>query len=288
MAAPSSLLQRTARAPAAPFRGAPAARGAARAGRAAPPRAAAGAAFSVDKPTLIDVPVSNHGARVRHIIYAKGLEGEIDIASPAALGGLGSAEYQAANPQGKMPVLLLPGGGVLPESEVIAQYLIDRWAGTGPAMTAATPELRAVAALAARLHDQYITPIQACMYRKQEPVERAALLAALVKQLDVLEGLCVGPNYIAGDAITAGDSALFPTFVFCTYILPRYFGWPDVFAGRPKLAAWWAALQRDPHAKRVMDEVAGGLEGWSAKGRWEELGITQQLREHPELKWVYP
>jgi hypothetical protein len=35
------------------------------------------------------------------------------------------------------------------------------------------------------------------MYRKMEAPERAALLQQLVKQLDVLEGLCVGP-YIAG------------------------------------------------------------------------------------------
>lgn len=36
-----------------------------------------------------------------------------------------------------------------------------------------------------------------------------------------------------------------------TQMLPDVFGWQDVFAGRPKLAAWWAALQQDPHAVRV-------------------------------------
>jgi glutathione S-transferase len=76
------------------------------------------------------------------------------------------------------------------------------------------------------------------------------MLAQLVKQLDVLEELCVGP-YIAGAQVTAGDSALMPTFVFISFILPRYFGWQDVFAGRPKLAAWWARMQQDPASKRV-------------------------------------
>jgi glutathione S-transferase len=56
-----------------------------------------------------------------------------------------------------MPILLLPDGTSLPESEVITQYLLDKCGGS---MQAATPELRAVAALAARIHDQYITPIQ--------------------------------------------------------------------------------------------------------------------------------
>lgn len=105
------------------------------------------------------------------------------------------------------------------------------------------------------------------------------MLAQLVKQLDVLDSICVGP-YIAGPSITAGDSALLPTFVFLTFILPRYFGWQDVFAGRPKLAAWWAHMQQDPAAKRVSAAAAAAaaasdqtvlrqcsdLDG--CKGRW--------------------
>jgi hypothetical protein len=184
------------------------------------------------------------------------------------------------------------------------------------------------------------------MYRKMEAPERAAGLAQLVKQLDVLEGLCVGP-FVAGNTITSGDSALLGTFVFLTFILPRYFGWRDVFAGRPKLAAWWAAMQADPCARRVrrrgqrsgrqgqrllicecmvgwrceegggggaaaaehvaghatraccpcclrvccvaqvIDEVAGGLEAWAAKNRWEDLGIVQQLQDNRQLQWAY-
>jgi glutathione S-transferase len=55
---------------------------------------------------------------VRHIIYEKGLENEFDIVSPSQLGGLGSEQYVALNPQNKMPLLLLPNGQSLPESEV--------------------------------------------------------------------------------------------------------------------------------------------------------------------------
>lgn len=56
--------------------------------------------------------------QVRHVIYHKGLEADIDIASPAMLGGLGSDTYKAVNPQGKMPLLLLPDSSAIPESEV--------------------------------------------------------------------------------------------------------------------------------------------------------------------------
>jgi hypothetical protein len=45
-------------------------------------------------------------------------------------------------------------------AQVIAQYVLDRWASSGPSLRAATPELRAKAALATRVHDLYITTIQ--------------------------------------------------------------------------------------------------------------------------------
>jgi len=38
---------------------------------------------------------------------------------------------------------------------------------------------------------------------------------------------------------------------------------------------------------QVIDEVTGGLEGWASKNRWEDLGIVQQLQQHPELQWAY-
>ena len=70
------------------------------------------------RPTLVDVPVSNNGARVRFVIYKKGLKPSFDIVSPQTLGGLKGERYLSLNPQGKMPVLLCPDGGVWPESEV--------------------------------------------------------------------------------------------------------------------------------------------------------------------------
>jgi len=69
-------------------------------------------------------------------------------------------------------------------------------------------------------------------------------------------------------------------------MLPDVFGWKDVFAGRPKLAAWWRHLQGDAAAVRVMDEVRGGLKGWVEKDRWRELGIREQVKD-TSYKWSY-
>lgn len=59
-----------------------------------------------------------------------------------------------------MPLLVLADGTALPESAVIAGFLLDKHAGQGPSMAAATPEARARGALAVRVHDLYIAPVQ--------------------------------------------------------------------------------------------------------------------------------
>ena len=71
-------------------------------------QASPAAAPTFSKPTLLDVPISNNGARCRYVIYRKQLEEIIDIQSPKVLGGLKSEQYMACNPQGKMPVLSKP------------------------------------------------------------------------------------------------------------------------------------------------------------------------------------
>eukprot|EP00887_Chlorella_sp_A99_P005155 scaffold40.g5155.t1 len=124
-------------------------------------------AFTPAKPTLITTPVSNCAARVRFLVYKKGLEEEIAFLRPVdpPFEGLKSAAYLALNPQGKMPMLVLPDGTALPESQVIETYLVDKYAATGPSLLPPTPEARARAALAARILDLYITPVQVRTWR---------------------------------------------------------------------------------------------------------------------------
>ncbi|KAL4440204.1 hypothetical protein ABPG75_003205 [Micractinium tetrahymenae] len=245
---------------------------------AAAPEAPAG--FRPEKPTLFGVPVSNCAAQNRFIIYKKALEGEVDIQAPKLLGdkGVKSPAYLALNPQGKMPLMVLPDGTALPESQVIEAYLLDKYSGVGPSLQPPTPELRARAHLARRVHDLYIQPIQGCMYKKMDAADRCDQLQSIAFQLDVLEELVEGP-FVAGEEISFGDAALFPTFVFFTEILPKHFGWASVFEGRPKLAAWWAAVQADPEAARVIAEMRNGLADWEAAKRWDTLGISAQVAD---------
>lgn len=227
--------------------------------------------------TLYDVPVSNNGARIRFLIYKKGLN--VHITPPADIGGLKSLEYLDLNPYGKMPLFVLEDGTALYESQVIESYILDKYKDFGPSLIPETPELRARAALAARIHDIYIASVQGCLYKDMvSPEERFMELKKIAFSLDVLENIVEGP-FICGGTMSFGDSALFPTFVFLTYILPRHFGWKSVFTGRPKLREWWDAICADPDAAKVIKEIQDGLEAWDADDRWEKKGITGHVED---------
>ena len=45
--------------------------------------------------------------------------------------------------------------------------------------------------------------------------------------------------------------------LFCDFMLPKYFGWKGLWDTRPKLKAWWAVVNADPEAARVIAEVRG-------------------------------
>merc|ERR1719187_3062890 len=86
---------------------------------------------------------------------------------------------------------------------------------------------------------------------------RAAKVLELWKQLSWLDANLVGP-YLAGDVVSLADFTWFPTTIFMEFMLPRVFGWPDVFRETegplPKLAKWWTFISEEPEFKRVRAE----------------------------------
>ena len=118
---------------------------------------------------------------------------------------------------------------------------------------------------------------------------RADQLAEVAKQLDVIEGVMNlrtdGP-FVGGREPSTADAALFPTYVFIEYILPKHFGWKDVWAGRPTTAKWFEAMKLDTCGARVYGEVRGGLEAWEENGRWDTVGVTEAVKD-TSFKWAY-
>jgi len=250
------------------------------------------------KPTLIGVPYGNNPSRARMLIYHKGIEAEFDLKTPADYGGLAADAYRALNPQGKMPVLLLGSGEALYEARVITGYILDAYAGTGPSMIPTSAKLRARAQQIIAVHDLYIaspnslhpsvTSNQGCAYKSVEQVDapnRSRKLSEVATQLEVLEGLIIGP-YAVGDEPTEADMTLYPTLgVLLPYLVDRVFGWPCLLssADHPKLSAWLATVEQLPAALRIKQEMLPGLHEWESSGRFDP--IRAQIKAAPELPW---
>ena len=144
--------------------------------------------------TLYDLPVSNHGARVRLVLYKKGLEGAVKIVSPQELGGLRSDEYLALSPQGKMPLLVEDDGTSVWESDAICRHLLDKHADAGPSLWPSTLGSRTAAEVICRHHDAYLGPIQGCLYKPVPPFGRFGTRAAALRELVELAILTLDLN----------------------------------------------------------------------------------------------
>lgn len=194
-----------------------------------------------------------------------------------------------------MPLLVLPSGEAIPESDTIARFVLDEFRASGPSFDPGTPLLRARSDLAARILDIYVTPNQGALYKAMSAEERARGIGQVAFQLDVLEGVLAdgGGARVCGAEKSLADSALFPTLCFLVDILPAIYGWSldgddggeekgALWKGRPKLKAHWQEMsERDEAGKRVVAEMRAGLQGWFENKRWDELGITAQIKENP-------
>ena len=255
------------------------------------------------KDILFDTPVSNHGARVRMIIRSKGIEEYVDIKQPSDVGGLKSPAYLKLNPQGKMPLLLCePNHYPIPESDCIARYLLEKYRDYGPSFIPSQLMQQSLCNQICRFVDLYISPVQGSMYKAAGTpfsiygTNRSKGLEELKRQLHVLEHLLttfeqyhppqlssVNGRYLCGDEISLADVTLYPTIVFCVFILPQFFGW-DIsdFLG-PKLYEWWSFMNTEvSSAMEVRKEMEIALNVWKDNGRFNP--IMMELKASTEAK----
>src|SRR5882762_101230 len=94
--------------------------------------------------------LSPYSARVRMQIYAKGLEARIPLERPKTFG---TPKFREEHPIGRIPVLDIDGD-MMPESEVIAEYLEEIY--PEPSMLGATPRETAHIRTVARIGDVYL------------------------------------------------------------------------------------------------------------------------------------
>jgi glutathione S-transferase len=183
------------------------------------------------------------------VIYEKGLN--VEMVDPP--GGMGSAEYKKLSPLGKIPALQLDNGDVIAESEVINEYLEDKF--PEKPLLPKDAEGRAKVRSFSRFHDLYIDPPMRALLpqvfgRQLEPAFIQDRLAEINSRLDQLEEM-IGTSWAAGDTFTLADAALAPTIFIMVNILPM-FGAKGPLENRPKLTAWWRRIQERPGPKRAL------------------------------------
>ncbi len=196
--------------------------------------------------------------RCRLVVYAKGAEDQVSFEAPP--GGLSSDEYKKINPTGKVPALALDDGTVLPESEVIAEYLNDVL--DGPSLMPADALDRAKARLINRIIDTYVIAGMSPIFQElTSGSNNADVIAEAIgktnEAMDFLEAN-MGDGYAVGDSLTLADGGALAACFFANAILP-FVGVAEPLANRPALNAYWAKIQQDPIGGKLVGEIAAAL-----------------------------
>lgn len=185
--------------------------------------------------------LSPYVERVCLQIAYKGIEDQV-VLTPIPGEDLKSPEYLAISPLGKMP-LLEDGDFHLPESAVIAEYIEEKFPQK-PTLPGDPVGRARVRLVVCALGLYVLAPLFYLLGQLRVP-ERdedliAEKLAETLKGLDLLEGLIDGSGHMIGDQWTQADFAAIPAFFIMTRYLAGFGAEP--FDGRPKLAAWFAAV----------------------------------------------
>jgi len=261
------------------------------------------------KPVFYDMVQSNNAARIRLWLRYKGLEDTVTT-KMIVYQDLNSATFKDVTPLQKVPAMHLGCGRNIWESNVILQYVEDKFGHLGaPQTTLESPEDMAFVELLCRTHDIYIASpnctqpgfahTQGCMYlapyetahcpaeRAMDRASRAAKLAEIWKQLCWLEASMRGPC-LAGDHVTNADFTWFPTCTFMEYMLPRVFGWPEVFRESnhfPRLTKWYTKLDANPVFGQVRREIWGY---WEMKDKEGQFDPIRAETLDTTFQWKYP
>ena len=121
-------------------------------------------------------------------------------------------EFLAMNPNGKVPLLVLPDGHCLPESNAILSYLADGTALAGEGRLGKANVLSWLF-FEQYSHEPYIATSRFIVRYLGTPPERAAELEAKkaggYRALDIMERQLGDRDFLANDAFSIADIALF-------------------------------------------------------------------------------
>src|SRR5215469_16893714 len=201
--------------------------------------------------------------RVRLVLYFKGIDMPF-VEPPGIHDGASKGWYLKVNPIGRVPALELDDGRVLPESEVICEYLEDTF--PEPSLRPKDPWQLAQVRLISRLCDFYLVMAMVPLFtasgqkRKDWNWERIdSALAEVGKALGYIEHYIGRDGYAVGRSLTQADGALAPQLVLAFEWAPKLFDRKSPIDELPRLARYWASIQNDRIASRVIAEARDAI-----------------------------
>jgi glutathione S-transferase len=211
---------------------------------------------------LYNSNLSPYASRVRMQLYVKGIKAEL-VAVPS--GGSHTPDYIKMNPLEKIPTLD-DDGFYLPESSAIMEYLEDTH--PAPSLRPADPKERAKMRVVFNIADQYVLTPLFELFEQVNPATRDAKkvdagLTDLSKALSGLEHFISGGKYAVGSSPTLADCALVPALFFVNAIGPA-FGQSNLMG--PKAKAYYASVQTDPNATKIVQELGVALAEYMKQG----------------------
>ena len=213
---------------------------------------------------LYSADLSPYSARVRMQIYAKGIT-DIVFELPEHWG---MPKFREKFPIGRVPVLNIDGD-MMPESEVIAEYLEEIY--PEPSLLGTTPRETAHIRMLARIGDIYIMNNIFMLSRQTGALSRQAPAAArndavsdllageVVRNIKALDKFIGTDGFACCSRITLADCALLPGLFLVEIVLPAV-GVESPIPAMANVAAYWAAIQKNEQAARVLFELRRGLE----------------------------
>lgn len=202
--------------------------------------------------------------RVRLVLYAKNIE--VEFVEPPGIHDSRESKgnYLATNPIGRVPALELDDGRVLPESEVICEFLEDAY--PEPSLRPKDPWQLAQVRLLSRLCDFYLVMAMVPLFtasaqrRKDWNWERIdSALAEVRKALGYIEHYIGRDGYAVGTSLTQADGALAPQLVLAFEWAPKLFERKNPVDELPRLAHYWASIENNPIAARVIKETRDAI-----------------------------
>jgi glutathione S-transferase len=190
-------------------------------------------------------------------IYAKGIT-DITLERPAHFG---TPKFREDFPIGRIPILDIDGD-MIPESEVIAEYLEEIY--PEPSMLGATPRETAHIRTIARIGDIYIMNNMFMLSGQSRAATRNdgvrdLLAGQVVRNIKALDKMIGKDGFACCGRVTMADCALVPALFLVENVLPST-GVDSPIPANANVAAYWASIQKNAHAAKTLEELYRGLE----------------------------